>query len=50
MLSDNLVAFVALDALGADVPCHHIPVGVEHKNGIVADAFHQQPEALLALS
>ena len=41
---------VALYALGPLVPAHDAPIGTEHEDGVVADAFHQNPEALLALA
>ena len=50
MLADDLVALVALDALGARVPARHHAVGVEHEDRIVDHALDQQPEALFALA
>src|SRR5690606_39635637 len=48
VLADDLVGAVALDLLGAMVPAHHPALGVEHEDRVVAHAFHQQAEALLA--
>ena len=39
---------IALDALGAGVPTDDMPAGIEHDDGVVRDAFHQQAEAVLA--
>ncbi len=45
VLTDDLLGGVALEPLGAGVPAAHHPLGVEHVDGIVADAFDQQPIA-----
>src|SRR5262249_33277925 len=45
---DDLFGAVALEALGAWVPGLHVTVRVEHEDGVVANAVHQQLEALLA--
>ena len=39
---------VALDPLRADIPVAHTTFGIEHVDGVVGDALHQQPELLLA--
>src|SRR5215208_5271249 len=49
VLSDDLLGLIALDALGAWIPGGDVPFGVEHEDGVVLDALHQEPEALLAL-
>ena len=46
MLSDDLVGAVALDALGADVPGADAAVHVQHEDGVVLDALHQETKAL----
>ena len=46
--ADDLVGGVALQCLRAGVPAAHRAVHVEHEDGVVAHAVHQQPEALLA--
>ncbi len=48
MLADGLVREVALDPLRAQVPVAHAAVAVEHVDGVVGDALHQQPELFLA--
>ena len=42
--SDNLVGLVPLDEAGTLVPRHDVPVGVEHEDGVVADALHHEAE------
>src|SRR5215203_4268881 len=50
MLADDLRDLVALYALGAFVPAYDASVGAEHEDGVITNAFHQDPEALLALA
>ena len=46
-LTDDFVSAIALDALCAGIPAAHDPVGVEHVEGVVGDARHQEPELAL---
>src|SRR6185312_321889 len=46
--ADDLGRLIADDALGAGVPRRHVPVGVEHEDGVVADAVDEQAQAQLA--
>jgi hypothetical protein len=39
---------VALEALRAGIPVRHDPIGIEHVNGVVGDAFDEKLEAALA--
>ena len=48
VLADDLVGLVAVDPLGALVPGHHVAVGVEHEDRVVAYVLDQEVEALLA--
>src|SRR6185312_2425494 len=50
VLADDLVAAIALQALGADVPAGDVAVDVEHEDGVVAHRFDHDAEALLALA
>ncbi len=49
MQTDDLVGGVALDPLGAGVPAGHHPVGIQHDQRAVVDAFHEDAELPLAL-
>ena len=49
MLPDDLFGPVALDALGADVPRGDAAPAVEHEDGVVLDALHDEAEPLFAL-
>src|SRR3954453_7971392 len=49
MLADDLLRQVALDSLPPDVPAGHNPLGVQHIQRVVGDAFDQQPKTALAL-
>ncbi len=46
--ADHLFRQVALDPLGAEVPVGDPPAVVEHVDGVVGNALHQQAELLLA--
>src|SRR5271163_886758 len=48
MLSDDLFGRIALDALGAEIPTAYQSLGIEHVDGIVGDASHQQTELRFA--
>src|SRR5512139_3816668 len=50
MPADDLVALVAIDALGAAVPAGDHALLVEGHDGVIDHAFHQQAEALLAFA
>lgn len=50
MPADDLLGAIALDPLGAEVPGRDPPLGVQHVDGVVDHAFHQQAEFLLALA
>ncbi len=47
MLAHDLVRAVALDAFRAGVPTDDMPLGIEHDDGIVLDAVHQQAETVV---
>jgi hypothetical protein len=48
VLADDFLGRVALDSLGADVPGDHHAIRIEHEDRVLAHAFDQQPEPLLA--
>eukprot|EP01022_Parablepharisma_sp_SALTPOND_P021769 TRINITY_DN435_c2_g11_i1.p1 TRINITY_DN435_c2_g11~~TRINITY_DN435_c2_g11_i1.p1 ORF type:complete len:948 (-),score=370.43 TRINITY_DN435_c2_g11_i1:3556-6399(-) len=50
MLAHDLLLQVTLGALGAGVPVGHGAIGIEHVEGIVGDAFHQQPETVFGVA
>ena len=50
MTPDDLSRAVALEPFGARVPGRDVAVQVEHEDGVVADAFDDEPESLLALA
>src|SRR5205807_7828007 len=45
--TDDLVGLVPLDPLGAQVPRGDVTGGVEHEDGVVADALDQETEAFV---
>src|SRR5688500_3385987 len=47
MLTDNLMRFVTLKAPSTLVPTGNVAAFVEHENGVIFNAFHEQPEFLL---
>jgi hypothetical protein len=49
VLPDDLGGSVSLETLGAGVPRENVTVGIQHENGIISDAFDEEPETLLAL-
>jgi len=49
MLADNLFRHIAFGALCASIPVHHVAVMIEHIDGIIGNALHQQAEAHLLL-
>jgi hypothetical protein len=50
MLTDNLLDGVPFDGLRAGVPVCYDALGVEHVDGVVANALDQHAEALLAVT
>ena len=48
VLAQNLFGGVALDRLGARIPARYPASGVEHENGVLLHALHQQAKPLLA--
>src|SRR5579884_1589664 len=48
VLAYDLFGMKPLDAFRAEIPTDDAPLGVEHDDGMILDAFHQQPELLLA--
>ena len=42
MLPDDLVGGVSLDPLGAAVPARDVPGGIQHEDGVVADALYHE--------
>ena len=49
MLTDNLVSQITFSALCTVVPVHHAALHIQHIDGVIAHAFHQQTEVLLLL-
>jgi hypothetical protein len=49
MAANDLIGGIALDARGAGVPIGNDAAGIDHENGVVGDALHQQAEPALAL-
>ena len=49
VVAQDLLAPIALDALGTRIPARHHPRRIEHVDGIVRDAMNQQAEMLLGL-
>ena len=49
MLPDDLVRRVALESLRTSIPARHSAGWIQHVDGVIDDAFDQQPETLLAL-
>src|ERR1700761_5331814 len=48
MAADDFLRPIALDALRAEVPIGDVALRIEHADGVVGDALHQEPELLLA--
>ncbi len=48
VLPDDLARRVALDPLSPAVPGGHPAIGIEHEDGVFADAFDQEAKALFA--
>jgi hypothetical protein len=48
MAADDLVGAIALEALRAGVPRQDVSFGIEHEDGVVAHALHEQAKAFLA--
>ena len=48
MLADDFGRRISFDAFCAEVPATHNAFWVEHVNGVVGHALHQQTELLLA--
>ena len=46
MLADNLLCGIALETMGTGVPAHHMPIRIEHEDGVILDGGYQQLEAL----
>ena len=49
MLSDDLFARIALDALRAGIPIDDRSAGIEHENGVVGYALDQNPKPAFAV-
>jgi hypothetical protein len=49
MMPDDLVLEVSLDPLRPGIPVGDMPLRVEHVDGVIGHALHEQPEALLAV-
>jgi len=47
MRADDLLA-MADQPVGAEIPVGDMPLGIEHEDGVIGDALHQQAEFLLA--
>ena len=45
--ADDLFGLVALETRGARTPCADAATGVQHEDGVVADALHHEAEPLL---
>src|SRR5579872_174671 len=50
LLPQNLFGAVTLDALRPLIPSNHAPFRVEHEDGIVLHAFHEQTKSLFTPS
>jgi hypothetical protein len=50
VLTDEFVGQVALEALGAGVPCENVAFAFEHEDRVGPDAFDEQARAFLALA
>src|SRR5437762_129597 len=50
MLANDFVWSVAFDAFGACIPAYDDAVGIEHKEGVICNARHQQAELALAVA
>src|SRR5882672_9839960 len=46
---DDLIRPIPIDPLGSGIPTDHSPLRVKHKDGVLLDAFDQQPKALPGL-
>ena len=42
MLADDFLGGVALDAFGTRVPTHHMPLKVQHVDGIIHDTSDEE--------
>src|ERR1700733_10947237 len=49
VLPYDLVGSIALESFRAGVPSEHVPIGVQHEDCVVSDAFDEQPKSLFAL-
>ena len=49
MLADNFFRHIAFGPLCAGVPVHYVSVLIEHVDGVIGDALHQQAKAHLLL-
>ena len=49
MHSKRLSSRISLDVLGAGVPAHDVPLGVDHVQGEIANAFDEEPKSLVLL-
>src|SRR5581483_6109729 len=50
MPADDLVRRIALDSLCARVPARNVPIAVQHVDGVVGDALHEQAKLLLTFT
>jgi hypothetical protein len=50
VLAQDLGAAVALQALGSSVPAEHVPLGIDHVDGVVDHRVDQQIELDFELS
>ncbi len=50
VLADDLLRLIPLDLLGTVIPARHATAGVEHENGVIAYAAHEEAEPLFAQS
>src|SRR5665213_2539411 len=48
MPADDFLRKIALDTLRTEIPVGDVALGIEHVNGVVGDALHQEPELLFA--
>ncbi len=46
-LADDLVGFITFEKFGAQIPSHHVTVGIEQEDRVILDAGHEQAEILL---
>jgi hypothetical protein len=49
VLAHDLVFGIALDALGARIPTHNGPIGIQSKNGVFLDRIDECAKLMVAV-